>query len=143
MCIIKCVTYKDKFGYMVVCSIKDHPKAYRGTIREHILVMEKHIGRHLRDNETVHHMNGIKHDNRIENLQLVTRSEHRKIHQRLRYPKEVLDSRICLLCNKQTYTESDGHRGWYKYKDGHMCKRCYDKKREKLLRQNLSIDLKK
>jgi hypothetical protein len=66
----------DKQGYVRIWR-PDHPNAKRsGYILEHRLVMSEHLGRPLEKHEAVHHINGIKHDNRIENLQIVTAKLH-------------------------------------------------------------------
>jgi hypothetical protein len=52
---------------------------------EYILIIEKYLGRKLRKGEIVHHINGDVSDNRLENLQLMTISEHMKLHTQMRY----------------------------------------------------------
>ena len=52
-----------------------------GTTRdEHRLIMERRIGRRLSSDELVHHINGDPRDNRIENLKIISRSEHARLH---------------------------------------------------------------
>ena len=46
----------------------------------HVLLMEQILGRPLKGNEVVHHINGDKHDNRPENLMVMTRAEHNTLH---------------------------------------------------------------
>ena len=67
-------------GYKLI-RIKNHPHANPlGYIREHRVIMEKHLGRYMKPEERIHHLNGNKQDNRIENLQIVTIGEHNRIH---------------------------------------------------------------
>lgn len=59
----------------------DYPSSTKeGRVLEHVYVMERHLGRRLLPNECVHHINHIRTDNRIENLMLMTRSEHARFH---------------------------------------------------------------
>ena len=59
-----------KAGYVMVKATA-HPRASRhGYVFEHILVMETALGRSLIGDETIHHRNGVRDDNRVGNLEL-------------------------------------------------------------------------
>jgi len=81
-------------GYIGVY-VPKHPYASSdGYVMLHRLVMEQHIGRYLKTGEVVHHKNHIRNDNRLENLQLMSVSEHMSFHMKERYKKRRNDLSI-------------------------------------------------
>lgn len=73
-------TYNPQ-GYILL-KRPDHPHANnQGYMREHRLVIEEHLGRYLHPEEVIHHINGVRDDNRKENLMLFrSESEHQAFH---------------------------------------------------------------
>ena len=71
----------------------------RSYIMEHRLVMAKHLGRCLHPWEIVHHLNGIKNDNRLGNLQLTQEMQHKQI--------TLMENRIKQLETRVTLLEAE------------------------------------
>jgi hypothetical protein len=90
--------YRFCNGYKVIL-LPSHPYAQKhGLVREHRLVMEQYLGRYLKRGEVVHHINGDKGDNRIENLKLFNKRDHDIFHLRQRvYNGNKI---TCCVCGK-------------------------------------------
>lgn len=96
-------------GYIIEYA-PNHSHAINGGVLQHRLVMEKKIGRYLISEEVVHHINGDRADNRIENLQLTNRVEHGRIHQ----PRIM---KTCVWCRKEFFRKENPYlrnNGWGK-----------------------------
>lgn len=80
-------------GYVFVI-LHGHPMSdSRGRVLEHRFVMSKHLGRIIGKDEVVHHIDGDRKNNSIENLELMTRPEHTRIHS----PCDLLEL-VCPEC---------------------------------------------
>lgn len=131
------MSYIGNNGYIRITDHKHHFADKRGMVCEHRLVWEKHNNAVLLPWGMIHHRNGIKHDNRIENLEAMTKSYHSRYHnarlgdhraRRGRVPSD----RECLVCkSKQTRVHRRKGRPsprafWYRYKttDKWLCNNC-------------------
>lgn len=73
------VRYTQKGYRQILCP--SHPRADKcGYVMEHIYIWEEAHQRPVPQNCVIHHRNEVKDDNRIENLVLMTRGEHTKLH---------------------------------------------------------------
>ncbi len=85
-------------------------------IYEHRLVMEKHIGYPLDKKTSIHHIDGNRQNNKIENLLLIPKKVHDTLHTFKRWKENPLSFSYKIVCNKT--------RKGQKNKDK-LCKRAY------------------
>lgn len=99
-------SYESKDGYVKIRIYPDSPffimTEHHGYVLEHRLVMAQHLGRPLKPDEVIHHKNGVRNDNRIDNLHLIpSRKEHNiilvKEALRLQLQINILNERVTLL----------------------------------------------
>ena len=77
--------YYDKDGYVQIL-MPEHPMAKKdGYVLEHRFIMSEYIGRLLGQAEVVHHIDEVKDNNQIENLELYEKREHDRMHTVARY----------------------------------------------------------
>lgn len=110
-------------GYKLVYAPNHPRKNEAGYVREHVIVMEQHIGRYLTDDEVVHHIDFNRGNNDISNLRLMTRSMHSTLHGKLMAKEKgnhLKEEKKCILCGSPTA------------RFGTLCKVCQIKQQTKI-----------
>lgn len=75
-------------------------------IDEHRYIMEQFLGRKLKSNEIVHHIDGNKRNNNLSNLEILTRSEHARLHKPYKYFTELTKQKISNIKKNKTLKNS-------------------------------------
>ena len=67
-------------GYVFVYKPEHHRATNKGYVKRAVLIAEEKLGRELTDCDFIHHINGKKDDDALENIQVLTNSEHVRLH---------------------------------------------------------------
>jgi hypothetical protein len=78
--------YIDLHGYVMLYMPDNRAAGGSGYVAEHRVVMERALGHPIPDGMHVHHIDGNKANNELENLALMSRSEHRALHMKHQPP---------------------------------------------------------
>ncbi len=130
--------FKENYNGYILIYEPNHANAQsNGWIREHRWIMSEYLKRPLKEWEIVHHKNGNKKDNRLENLELMINSEHDRL---TRNPNPVIE-KICYLCgNDQPYVNKRGFECWkYDIDNKVLCEWCYARIHQRYVREKKGI----
>lgn len=115
----KCYTNKSKDGRLRCVLV--YKNGFKRNISYPKLIMEKHLGRKLFDDEQVHHIDENPLNNDISNLQILKLGEHQKFHQS--YRKHVDRMGVCYWCKKEFVISANHIRNHKKFAIGYFCSR--------------------
>lgn len=107
-----------------------HPKQAKGEVLLHRLIMENNLGRFLRSNEVVHHLDGNGLNNALENLVLTNTTDHHRLYHRSDPP-----TRVCPQCKQRFIVTT---HNWHKYSTQRYCgSTCREKARGEAIAQKI------
>jgi len=123
------VVSKGDYYYAV---LPEHPNSTDwGYVLWHRVIMENHLGRLLTPEEVVHHINGDKKDNRLENLELLDKKEHSARH--MRTGRKMVELK-CPGCGK-VFVRKFGNTHLVPSRKGLGFTSCSQKCRSKIVRE--------